>query len=144
VAWADGQRTSFGTLWQDLIDESGGEVLARYDAGPWAGYPAVLSKQAGAGRTVYVGTRLDNATLGALLEQVLAERRSGDEARPVAGVERVVRRAAGASYEFLINHRDEPASVPLAAAGQDLLSGAAVSGRLELPPQGVAIVRRES
>ena len=55
-----------------------------------------------------------------------------------------MRRTAGASYEFLINHRARAVSVPLAAAGQDLLSGAAVSGQLELPPQGVAIVRRES
>ena len=55
-----------------------------------------------------------------------------------------MRRRPRASYEFLINHGASRASVPLAAAGLDLLSGAAVSGRLELPPQGVAIVRRES
>ncbi len=74
VAWADGQRPagslssgtslSFGTLWQDLIEATDGEVLARYDGGPWAGYPAVLSKQAGAGRAIYVGTRLDTGALG--------------------------------------------------------------------------------
>ncbi len=162
VAWADGRRSagtlsfgtlsfgtlSFGTLWQDLIEPADGEVLARYDGGPWAGYPAVLSQQAGAGRAIYVGTRLDTAALAGLLAQALGdtpgERWTGSEARLAAGVERVVRRTAGASYEFLINHGTQAVSVPLAAEGQDLLSGAAVSGQLELPPQGVAIVRRES
>ena len=119
-------------------------MLARYDGGPWAGYPAVLSKQVGGGQTIYVGTRLDTGALGGLLGQVLGERSTASEARPADGVERVVRRTAGVSYEFLINHRARAVSVPLAAAGQDLLSGAAVSGQLELPPQGVAIVRRES
>ena len=66
----------------------------------------------------------------------------------------MTRRDGAASYEFWINHGREPAAVPLARGedGQDgervdgggfeLLSGTAVAGQLELPPQGVAIVRR--
>lgn len=117
----------------------------------------MLSKQASAGRAIYIGTRLDTVALGGLLGQALGhtpayapaytrgERWTGDEAGADGGqVERVVRRSARASYEFMINHGSEPASVPLATAGVDLLAGAAVSGRLELPPQGVAIVRREN
>ena len=164
VAWADGRRSagplssgtsrsfgtvsfgtvSFGTLWQDVI-----EARRRRGAGPLRRRPlgGLPGRAQQAGRRRADDLRRDAA----------GHRRAGRPARPgarraldrqrgsaAAGVERVVRRTAGASYEFLINHRARAVSVPLAAAGQDLLSGAAVSGQLELPPQGVAIVRRES
>jgi len=139
VAWADGRRST-GTHWLDVIEPGDGEVLARYDSTAWAGRPAVLDKRVGAGRAVYLGTRLDDATLRGLLAGLRGEPEAGPPG--AAGVERVVRRAATASYEFLINHAGRPAEVRLAAAGLDLLSGATVGGRLELPPEGVAIIRR--
>jgi beta-galactosidase len=68
----------------------------------------------------------------------------GAAAAPPAGVERVVRRSAAASYEFLINHTDAPVRIPLAGGGHELLSATDVTAAVELPPQGVAIVRRLS
>jgi beta-galactosidase len=139
VAWADGRRST-GTHWLDVIEPGDGEVLARYDSTAWAGRPAVLDKRVGAGRAVYLGTRLDDAALRGLLADLRGE---PEPERPgAAGVERVVRRAAAASYEFLINHGGRPAEVTLADGGLDLLSGVTVGGRLELPPEGVAIIRR--
>jgi beta-galactosidase len=89
---------------------------------------------------VYLGTRLDGEALGGLLGELLGQRADGG----TPGVERVLRRTSGASYEFLINRGGEPVPVTLAEGGRDLLSGTAVSGQLELPPQGVAIIRREN
>ena len=54
----------------------------------------------------------------------------------------MVRTAGPVSYEFLLNHSGSLVSVPADRGGTDLLTGASVAENLELPPQGVAIIRR--
>lgn len=140
LTWKDG-RTSAGTHWLDIIAEGAGDVLATCASAPWAGGPVVLETRRGAGSAVYLGTRLDDAALRDLLTVRLSRR--GDAPVPLpAGVERVIRRGAQASYEFLLNHGSGTAQIRLAAGGTELLSGGAVAQPLELPPRGVAIVRR--
>jgi beta-galactosidase len=143
VSWRDGRRSAAGG-WLDIIEEGDGDVLASYESGPWAGRPAVLGKRLGAGQAYYLGTRLDDEAVGELLRLAAGNRRGSGGAQPVTGVERVVRRTDETSYEFLINHTGCPAEVPLAGGGLELLSGSQAGERLELPPQGVAIVRRET
>lgn len=139
VIWQDGRRSA-GTCWLDVIEAGESEVLARYGSTPWRGYPAVLGRQFGDGRVIYLGTRLDDDAMSMLIGTA----RAGQEASPALprDVERVVRQGTGASYEFLINHASQAAGITLASGGRELLSGTDVTGRLELPPQGVAIVRR--
>jgi len=136
VAWRDGRRC-VGTDWIDIIKPGDGEVLASYAAGPGAGRPAVMEKRLGAGRALYLGTRVDDATISELLL-----RRLPDMPALPRGVERVIRRADGVSYEFLLNHGAAAAVTP-SGDGVDLLSGKPVSGDLALPAGGVAIIRRE-
>jgi beta-galactosidase len=143
VTWADGRRST-ATSWLDVIEATDGEVLASYASTPWAGRPAVLARPFGAGRAVYLGTRLDADTMREVLGQALGDHLASDGAQPAAGVERVVRRANAASYEFLINHSGQPVQLTLARGGRELLSGTDAAGRLDLPPQGVAIVRRDA
>jgi beta-galactosidase len=138
VTWPDG-RVSEGTCWLDVIEPTGGEVIARYSSTPWAGHPAILSNSFGAGRVIYLGTRLADDAMAGLYSGLLGPAMA---AAPPPGVERVVRRSAAADYEFLINHTAVPVQVALASGGHDLLSGSDASGRLDLPPQGVAVVRR--
>jgi beta-galactosidase len=138
LAWADGRRGT-ATHWQDIIEPAGADVLARYASGPWAGRPAVLDHRCGQGRVIYLGTRLDHAGMRELISPLLA----GQSPLP-SGVERVVREAGPVSYEFLLNHTNTPVSVQTAPGGTDLLTGTSVDAQLDLPPAGVAIIRRES
>jgi beta-galactosidase len=145
VEWADGARTT-ASFWADIIAEPagrGGKVLARVASGPWAGAPAVVETPHGKGSVYYVGTRLDADGLGRLYDLVPALRTQlatpGGEAAD--GVERVLRRAPGDDYEFLINHTDSEREVRLAAPGMDVLGGQPASGGLTLPGRAVAIVR---
>jgi beta-galactosidase len=101
----------------------------------------VLAATFGAGRAIYVGTRLGDDALAWLLGPVLGDGLDG--LGGLTGVERVVRRSAVASYEFLINHTGQPARLTLASGGHELLSGTDVTGSLELGPQGVAVISRE-
>ena len=136
LAWADGRRGT-ATHWQDIIEPAGADVLARYASGPWAGRPAVLDHRYGQGRVIYLGTRLDHADMRELISPLL-----GEQSAVPAGVERVVRTAGPVSYEFLLNHSGSPVSVPAASGGTDLLTGTSVDAQLDLPPAGVAIIRR--
>jgi beta-galactosidase len=131
LAWVDGRRST-ATHWQDIIEPGDGEVLARYASGPWAGHPAVLEHRCGQGR-------LDRAAMRDLVGPLLGER-----AAVPGGVERVVRTAGPVNYEFLLNHSGATVAVPTAPGGTDLLTGSTVGAQLDLLPQGVAIVRRES
>jgi beta-galactosidase len=136
VSWPDGRRSA-GTHWLDVIEATDGEVLASYDSTPWAGRPAVLRKRFGAGQVVYLGTRLDDDAMRDVVALVGPARTTASP-----DVERVTRDSATASYEFLINHAGHPVSVTLDSGGRELLSGTAVAGQLDLPPHGVAIIRR--
>ena len=137
IEWADGTRTS-ASFWVDIAAEREGEVLARVASGPWAGTPAVVRTEVGAGSAYYIGTRLDAEGLRRIFDAIPALRNGLGE---TDGVERVVRTGAGQRYEFLINHTDEDRKVQLAAPGYDMLGGREASGTLELGRRGVAIVR---
>ena len=133
LEWEDGRRT-VAIRWVDIIDTSDeGTVLARYASGPWAGRPAVLTRQVGEGRAIYLGTQVDCGSLAALL---------GLTATVPADVERVTRSSPAASYEFLLNHGTADAKVPVAGGGVDLVTGTSVAAEVVLPPAGIAIIRR--
>ncbi len=95
----------------------------------------MLDHHYGAGRVIYLGTRLDQAAMRDLIAPLLGEQPSLPN-----GVERVVRTAGPVSYEFLLNHTGQP--VPVPPGGTDLPTGTAVGEQLDLPPQGIAIIRR--
>ena len=98
----------------------------------------MLDHRYGQGRVIYLGTRLDHADMRELISPLLGEPRAVP-----AGVERVVRTAGPVSYEFLLNHTNTPVSVQRAPGGTDLLTGTSLDGQLDLPPAGVAIIRRD-
>ncbi|GAA4717464.1 beta-galactosidase [Isoptericola chiayiensis] len=130
--------------WQDDLVLEGGTAEATYADGDLAGSPAVVSHVRGAGRAVYLGTRLDEAALDHLVGRFV------DDAgvRPVAdapnGVEVTERVVSGLRYRFLLNHAAAARSVTLDADGTDLLTGRGFGAGdvLELAPRGVAVLTR--
>ncbi len=130
-----------GGTWTELTRLDGAEAIARYQDGPVAGQPAVTRHPVGrlGGAAWYVGTALDEPSLGALLDRV---RQAADLHPPVEappGVEVVRRRGAEASYLFVLNHTRN--AVTVAASGYDLVSEAEVGGGLTVQAGGSAVVR---
>ncbi len=131
-----------GTVWSELVELDGAEVVASFAGGPASGGPAVTRNRFGAGEATYLGTRLDPAAMARLLAEVCS--RAG--VQPVAamppGVEAVRRQARGKSYLFLLNHRDVAVEVPVSAAGTNLIDGTQVHpGLIRIPPRGVAVLK---
>ncbi|MFF1919727.1 beta-galactosidase [Streptomyces sp. NPDC058221] len=125
-----------GGLWSEELEaEPGTEVVAAYRDGELAGLPAVLRR----GRAWYLSTLPEPDALRALLGEVVRE--AGAE--PVleglpAGVEAVRR----GELLFLLNHGRAAVGVPVPGDREDLLTGNAVRGRVELGRHGVAVLRR--
>lgn len=137
--WADGAQTS-ATDWQEDIHLEAGRALATYSEGPLAGQPAVLENSVGSGRIVYLGTKLSDVDLGALL--ITEASRIGEQPLDLpAGVEVTRRNGEAGSWLFVVNHGDAAVEVELGESGVDLLSGTPVDGTLKLESTGVAIIR---
>lgn len=138
-----------GTIWSELGRTAGAELIASYADGPVAGSPAVTRNAVGTGAAWYLGTRLDDGALDALLARVLAEAGvaaalladpadAAGTALP-AGVEVVRRSGDGRSFTFVINHTAEAVELPL--PGAELLTGMAVTQSLVVPAGAVRVVR---
>jgi beta-galactosidase len=131
-----------GLVWSELARSTGAEVVASYAGGVLDGGPAITRRPYGQGVGWYLGTRLDDTSRAALLGRICAKAGvTGTVAAP-AGIEAVRRRhAEGASYLFVLNHTDRPATV--AGTGVDLLSGARHAGAVTVPAGGVAVLRED-
>jgi beta-galactosidase len=131
----------------------GAEALATYGREFYAGEPAITVNAYGAGKAYYVGTRLAEGSLSALLGAICAERgiTSPLGAAPPAGVEVTARVSPrGETLLYLLNHATERREVRL-PSGQfvDLLDAspsraAAIRRVLEssvtLEPRGVCVL----
>jgi beta-galactosidase len=138
VALSDGGS---GWHWSEHARAVDAEVVTTYADGPLAGRPAVTRRPVGDGVAWYVGTLPDDASLGALLDRLVAEAEVAPAAVPPAGVEVVRRRSGERSWLFVLNHTDEHREVE--AAGHDLVSGVRVGPTLRLAPRTAAVVREE-
>jgi len=130
-----------GNLWTERLRAEGAEILARYADGVLAGLPAITRHCYGTGTAWYLSTLPDDDALDALL----LEAASAAGVRPALpgappGVCVTRRHGNGArSWLFAVNHSDRAATLP--AVGVDLITGREVTGTLELPPHGVAVIR---
>jgi beta-galactosidase len=141
IAFADGFQGR-ADLWSEQITLAGAEAFATFTAPTASGRPAVTRNAFGEGEAWYLTTRLDRQSMARVLQA--ASSRAGVEptlAAP-AGVEASRRYAGRSSILFLLNHRDVAVEVPIAAAGVNLVDGAAVHpGLLRLGPYGAAVIR---
>ncbi len=103
--------------------------------------PAITRNAYGAGTSYYVGTRLEGAGMGWLLERVCREAGVGAPLAAPFGVEVVQRRDDSHSYTFVLNHNLEDVTIELPGAVHDLISGEDYRSRITLGPRGVAILQ---
>jgi beta-galactosidase len=127
VALSDGSR---GRLWSERIHLAGAIPILEYADGPLAGLPAVTRH----GTAWYVSAELADETYQRLLDEALADAGVAAPALP-PGVELVRRQG----WLFVINHTGDPVEVP--GTGRELVTGAAVTGRLTVPAGGFAVVQ---
>ncbi|MBB6344271.1 beta-galactosidase [Nonomuraea muscovyensis] len=130
-------------LWREDLRLTGAEAELVFDAPGWSGRPAATRHAYGSGVARYLPTRVDEATMRALLGRALAE--AG--VRPVveglpAGVQASLRTGAGRSFLILLNHTDGKQDVTLDGDWTPALEPADGPVRaVTLPPWGVTVLR---
>lgn len=134
VTLDSGHRAS---IWTEQLRVLDAEVRDAFTDGPAAASAALTRRAVGTGSAWYAATVLDDEGVRALLRELCAEAHIpvldvGDD------VDIVTRRSATARYTFVINHRSEPVTVPV--AGLDLVSGEAVSVTTPVPAGGVRVI----
>jgi beta-galactosidase len=147
---AEGQTTSIltrdgsrftGALWSDVIDPAGATPVATYADDFYAGRAAITRHAYGDGTAFYLGTMPDEVGMSWLTELICRTGRVARMAESPYGVEAVQRRDASHTWLFLLNHTSEPADVPLAATGVELLSGEPTGDSVRVAAMDVAVVR---
>jgi beta-galactosidase len=139
--FADGTRGQ-GTIWSELIEPAGAEVLATFEKGPLAGRPAITRHTFEKGTAFYLGTLIEPAAMARILRAAASHAGVAPVAEVPHGVEAVRRGTAGKSILFLLNHLPTAVDVPLADAGTNLIDGREVHrGLLRLEPRGVAVIK---
>jgi beta-galactosidase len=136
------------TVWTEHLHLTGATSLASFTDGPQAGVPAVTRNAVGQGAAWYLATRLDEQSLGTLVDRLVTE--AGVQPAAAApptfpapfGLELVRRSGDGRSYLFAINHTDQ--ALTIAASGHDLVTDTAVAGELTVPAGAVAVVREQA
>jgi len=129
----------------DLIHAESAKVLAVYGRDFYAGRPALTVNRLGRGRAYYVASRneprFQDEFYGAVAAGLGLAR-----ALPAGGPDGVTAQVRGdgrREYVFVMNFAAEPRTVDLGRARHtDLLDGSRRSGRTELPPRGVLVLRR--
>jgi len=140
---ADG-GTASADYWTEHLHTTTAEVVASYASGRLAGMPAVTRNTFGRGTATYLSARVDDA----FLEELLSAERAAAVIRPELdvplGVQVRRRTGNGRSFLLVLNHNDAPASVNVGSGGTDGITGARVTGTVELAANGVLVLQEIS
>lgn len=118
----------------ELLRADDAEVLARFAEGYLAGEPAVTCREvSGGGAAWYVGAVLDEELLGAVLGDAASRAGVGPAVPGAAHADGVEAVARGEAL-FLLNRADTERSVAVPGSWTDLLTGAAATDVVLLPP----------
>ena len=141
LAAVDGQPA--GQIVASLIHCEGAKPLASYGGSDfYAGSPALTANDFGGGRAYFVGTPLDEAGMDAFMDPIVDGLGLPAVDTPKDVSISIRQSDDGTRYAIVINSARSPitADLPLLRGGEDLLAGGRVSGPLDLPPYGVALV----
>jgi beta-galactosidase len=129
------------TLWADIIRLEGAQAIAFFKDDFFAGSPAVTVNSFGKGKAYYVGTQGEASFIAALIRELTADLRIHPPLEAEPGFEITCREANGHTYLFVLNHLPSVAHVKLPQGEHnDLITGNAANGVLELAPNGVAVL----
>lgn len=139
VSGLDGLR---GSVAADEINLDGAEVVATHGSGWRRGMPAITRNRIGNGQVIYVGLRLDEADMPALVKWLTEE----------AGIEQAFDRTDGVTvYErvceeyrllFLLNWSDKTSHMSIGSGWVDASSGEAVGEQVEIEATDLRVLKR--
>ena len=130
-------------IFMELLISKGAEVLAHYDHYNWKEYAAITKNHYGRGTAVYLGCMTDQATLKAVMKDIL---QSAQVELPIYSYPVIVRKGIndfGKNVKYFFNYSAEEQNVPyIYKNGVELLAENPIKAQenLNIPAWGVKIV----
>lgn len=130
-------------IFMELLISKGAEVLAHYDHYNWKEYAAITKNHYGRGTAVYLGCMTDQATLKAVMKDIL---QSAQVELPIYSYPVIVRKGIndfGKNVKYFFNYSAEEQNVPyIYKNGVELLVENPIKAQenLNIPAWGVKIV----
>ncbi|SDU27468.1 beta-galactosidase [Verrucomicrobium sp. GAS474] len=139
-----GAKALSGSRWSEVIHLKGAKALATFEEGYLKGKPAVTRHALGKGQAFYVGTVLDDSSLGVLLDDLSRGLKLAAPIKAPKGVEVTLREGGGKRFLFLLNHNGKAVRLPLGRLkGTDLISGRKSGKAVLLKASDVAVIELE-
>ncbi len=141
----NGVEMKDGSRWEvkeyaEILRVQDAEVLGTYTDDFYQGSAAVTCKKYGKGNAYYVAARTSAADMRPLFEQMLEN--AGIPVRKLPeGVEFHTRSGKEGNYEFYLNCTTHTVKVA-GVCGRDMVTDAEVSEEIDLPPYGVAVIKK--
>ena len=130
-------------IFMELLISKGAEVLAHYDHYNWKEYAAITQNHYGRGTAVYLGCMTDQATLKAVMKDIL---QSAQVELPIYSYPVIVRKGIndfGKNVKYFFNYSAKEQNVPyIYKNGVELLAENPIKAQenLNIPAWGVKIV----
>ncbi|HEX3436826.1 MAG TPA: beta-galactosidase [Pseudacidobacterium sp.] len=128
-------------IWADILAPEKADVLATYTLGSYAGDAAITSHSFGKGKAIYIGARLDPASLGRVLNTLTSNAGVKPEIEAPQGVEVTVRESGRNRWVFVLNHTSSQQEVPLSKTYREISANTTRSGQIVLEPYGVSVLQ---
>lgn len=134
------------TVFMELLEPKGAEVLASYDHYNWKEYAAITKNHYGKGTAIYVGCMTDLGTLHAVITETLncAQVEIPPYSYPV--IVRKGTNALGKTVRYFLNYSESPQKIEyFYKNGRELLTGKAVKSgdSIEIPAWDLKITEEE-
>lgn len=122
----------------EIVHPKGAQTIATYCEDFYAGSPAATVNRFGKGEAYFIAARLDEQFQEDFFGMLVRKLGIGGAVKGVlpAGCTAQVRTDGENNYVFVMNFTPDRKSVDIGIGGKSLVSGADVSGTIELPPWG--------
>jgi beta-galactosidase len=140
VCLANNKMNSTGKIWSEVIKLNQAQAWAYFDEGPLQQQPAVTINQYGAGKGVYLGTKLENHALQELLKETVVTEFENPFELP-STVNHTCRFDEQNRYHFFLNYGEASVKIKLKESYQNVLTDQQVEKEIDCAAQDVVILR---
>ena len=128
----------------DIIHLEGARSLGVYSEDFYADTPCICENDYGAGKAIYIGSKLDDAGVDAVLSYATACSRVSNVLSTPEGVEACLRQGKEHSLMFIVNNMPQEQSVAVPQDWHSMVGVSAENGTLHLPGRGTAVLIRKT
>ena len=141
VQWQEDGAESKGSVWFYGLETKQAESLAFYLDGPLKGLSAITQSRLGKGQIIILGTMPEPAVLQKLFLHAAVQAGITPVAKASANLMVVPREGSGGRGLMAVELENKPATMELPLPMTDLLTDKKLSGKVELPPYGVLVLK---